>query len=404
MSNERLEFLFSRYLDSTISTDQYLELSTWINTHVSDEELIGLFEKCWNEPYTNEKISDEKAKQILQAILGNHQNTALEEIEEPITKKTTKFKVFSIGRIAVAASLLLFVSLSYLMMNRKSSPAKTAQNTIKTKIENDVEPGGQKAVLILGDGSHIVLDSSGNGVVARQGNSKVVKLNNGELKYAAGSEGTTEVLYNTMTTPPGGKYNLTLSDGTKVWLNSSSSIHFPTSFVGGIRNVEITGEAYFEVAKNDKQPFVVKFNSVEVKVLGTHFNVNAYSDETESKTTLLEGSITISKGDKSRLLKPGNQASINKSGDLNVMPNANTEEAVAWKNGYFQFKSTDLKTVLRKAARWYNLSVEFTANDTVENKFTGKIPMSVTLSQLLKYLEWSGVRFKIDGHKLTVQP
>ena len=208
-----------------------------------------------------------------------------------------------------------------------------------------------------------------------------------------------------MSTPAGGQYQLTLPDGSKIWLNASSSIHYPTAFLEKERTVTITGEAYFEIAKDANKPFIVKmYNGAEVKVLGTHFNIKAYTDEEEIKTTLLEGSINIFNGLKNSLLVPGNQAKMDKSGVIKVQANADLEEAVAWKNGNFQFTSADVTTVLRQAARWYNIEVVYAGNPSTENKFTGKIPMSVNLSRLLKWLEYSDVHFKLDKKKLIVTP
>jgi ferric-dicitrate binding protein FerR (iron transport regulator) len=199
-----------------------------------------------------------------------------------------------------------------------------------------------------------------------------------------------------------------LADGTKVWLNAASSVRFPVAFTGKERKVEITGEAYFEVAKDKTKPFRVKANSSEIEVLGTHFNVNAYDDEASIKTTLLEGKVKISvpvSGRKSsyKSLFPGEQAEISKDGKIKVKGHADTEEAVAWMNGHFQFKSADIKTVLRQIARWYDVEIEYRGN--IDLHFTGQLTRNENVSKVLNELMLTGeVHFKIDGRKIIVSP
>lgn len=207
-----------------------------------------------------------------------------------------------------------------------------------------------------------------------------------------------------MSTPVGGIYQLILQDGSKVWLNSSSSIRYPTEFTDKERSVEISGEAYFEIVKNAAKPFIVKVNNLaEVKVLGTHFNVNAYTDEAEVKTTLLEGAVNISQGNKSSTLSPGQQAQINQSGFIKRVDNVDLDEAVAWKNGNFLFNSATLPAVLRQAARWYDLEIVYEGK-VPPDKFSGQIPRSVNLSSLLKWMQWSDVHFKLEEKKLIIKP
>lgn len=279
----------------------------------------------------------------------------------------------------------------------------------------DVAPGRNRAVLILADGSAIALDSSADGMLAQQGNTDISKLSDGQIVYAHKGDKSKEAMMNTIQTPKGGQYKLTLSDGTKVWLNAASSIRFPAAFTGSERKVQVTGEAYFEIAAlplgeaSGKIPFIVQIivphgNGGEIRVLGTHFNVNAYSDAAEAviKTTLLEGSVKIIRGDQSSLLSPGQQALLGEDGEIKLIKNANLEEAVAWKNGYFQFESADLTAVLREAARWYDLEIVFEGK-IPKDKFTGRIERSVNLSRLLKWMEWSDVNFEVEGKKVIVR-
>ncbi|MGI8637223.1 MAG: FecR family protein [Segetibacter sp.] len=267
--------------------------------------------------------------------------------------------------------------------------------------KNDIPPGSDKAILQLADGSTIVLDDANDGALAQQGNSKVIKLN-GKLNYNA-LPGSNEVVYNSISTPRGGKFQIELPDGTQVWLNATSSLRFPTAFVEKNRRVEITGEAYFEVAKDKSKPFIVSVNGAEVEVLGTHFNVMAYKDEAVVKTTLLEGAIKFVKGTASNTLKPGQQAQVLNSGQVKVVDGVNLDEVVAWKNGLFNFQGEDIGTVIRLLARWYDVDVIY--NERVDDLFYAKIPRSTNLSAVLKLLELTGkVHFEIDGRKITVKP
>jgi ferric-dicitrate binding protein FerR (iron transport regulator) len=274
-------------------------------------------------------------------------------------------------------------------------------------------------MLTLADGRHIRLDSAANGALAWQGNARVIKLASGQLAYNSTAEKPTEVLYNTLTTSKGGQTSIVLADGTKVWLNAASSLHFPTTFTGADRSVELTGEAYFEVAKDPARPLRVTVNGAEVEVLGTSFNIDAYGDEPVSKTTLLSGSIKVSvagahfpvsslargtvpsPSDEGQKLSPGQQAQIQAGKSIRVIDNADIDQAVAWKNGIFLFHSADLASILRQAARWYDVDIDY--QRTVSTRFNGEVPRNTSLSHLLKIIELSGdVRFGIEGKKIIV--
>jgi ferric-dicitrate binding protein FerR (iron transport regulator) len=210
------------------------------------------------------------------------------------------------------------------------------------------------------------------------------------------------ISYNTLSTPRGGQYQLVLPDGSKVWLNASSSIHFPTAFAGHERNVELTGEAYFEIAKNKQKPFHVNVNGMQVEVLGTHFNVNAYGDEGAIKTSLLEGSVKIKKGNISGLLKPGQQGVLKKNSTDLEIKNADMNEAIAWKNGLFEFDGADIKSIMREIGRWYDVDVVY-AGKVPDRRFEGKISRDAQLSDVLKILALSNVKFSVEGKKIIVQ-
>ena len=263
-------------------------------------------------------------------------------------------------------------------------------------------PGDNKAVLTLADGSTVVLDDAQNGALALQGNTKVIKLN-GRLNYKAATQATKEVLFNTISTPRGGQYQVQLPDHSLVWLNAASSLLFPTAFTCHQRSVEITGEAYFEVTKNNNMPFSVKAGNAQVQVLGTHFNIMAYNDEASLKTTLLEGAVTFSENNVIKVLAPGQQSQLFKNGKVKVVNGIEADEVLAWKNGVFDFQGADIGTVVRQLARWYDVDVVY--KKEVADLFYAKIPRNTKLSVVLKALELTGkVHFEIDEKKIIVMP
>ena len=399
MSSKRIEYLVELYFSNNIADIQKEELANWV-IQLTDEEIHLLLEKGWinHEPDTHmpNDISDKIITSFLSPEITQQPNTT----QAPVLKIEHKKKWW---RIVAAACVLAFISLTIFWLQPSENKVIAKKTVPQKQLDNDVKPGGQKALLTLADGTQIVLDSASSGLLAQQGNAQIIKLPNGEIAYNSNGKADVGLLYNTMSTPAGGIYQLILPDGSKVWLNSSSSIRYPTEFTGKERRVEISGEAYFEVAKNAAKPFIVKVNNLaEVKVLGTHFNVNAYSDEAEVKTTLLEGAVNISQGNKSSTLSPGQQAQINQSGFIKRVDNVDLDEAVAWKNGNFLFNSATLPAVLRQAARWYDLDVVYEGKVPTD-KFSGQIPRWVNLSSLLKWMQWSDVHFKLEGKKIIIK-
>jgi transmembrane sensor len=306
--------------------------------------------------------------------------------------------------------VLLIIGASIIYMVR--SGATKEDNVVKNNtpaVHLDVLPGGNHATLTLADGSSILLDTAKHGGLAQQGISAIHKPVDGLLVYEpTETSAKDEAGMNTIRTPRGGQYQVRLPDGSKVWLNAASSIQFPVSFTGNIRKVTITGEVYFEIAgrvtaSGAKQSFVVDIaGKSEVEVLGTHFNINAYDDEAIIKTTLLEGSVKVSNGSgQSRMLQPGQQSQII-GNRFSIINEADTEEAVAWKNGLFKFNDADIQAILRQAARWYDIEVEIKGNDSGE-RFRGKIARDVKLSEFLRILEVNQVSFQTQGKKIIIQ-
>ena len=357
-------------------------------------ELVQLMQKQFSDDLENSRgISPEASAKLFKAI---HEQIRTESNQ-------VKRRVIPFRRIAIAASVIGIIVLSSFLLFQGLSSNETAKtDQSQHRFQNDVLPGGDKATLTLANGSTILLNDAQNGTLARQGNSKIIKLD-GKLTYDLFGKNSEEVVYNTITTPNGGQYQLELPDGSLVWLNSTSSIHFPTSFVGKERRVEITGEAYFEVAKNRDKPFIVSVNGTEVQVLGTHFNVNAYKDEDEVRSTLLEGSIKFVHGVNTSILKPGQQSQLSSDGTIKLLSNVNVEEVVAWKNGMFDFENAGIEAVMRQLSRWYDVEVEYKGK--TDDLFIAEMRRNIKLSDALKALALTGkVKFDIQGKKIIVMP
>lgn len=305
-----------------------------------------------------------------------------------------------------AAAVILVAALgAYVYINKTKKPDVAVVNPL-TPVQTDLQPGGNKATLTLAGGQTITLDNAGNGNIATQGNTTVIKTADGQLAYNNPGKDA-NVYYNTVSTPKGGQYQLTLADGTKIWMNAASMLRFPTAFTGKERLIELNGEAYFEVAKNAQAPFIVKTKSgTTVQVLGTHFNIMAYSDEKDTKTTLLEGAVKVACGASEATIKPGQQALSlinNATASISINKAASISEAIAWKNGVFEFNNADLKMVMRQIARWYDVDITYEGN-LPEKVFTGSMARNLNAADLLSGIEFIGVKFKIDGKKIVVRP
>jgi ferric-dicitrate binding protein FerR (iron transport regulator) len=336
--------------------------------------------------------NSEEIKQSIQEDLNY-------SIEEHSKYRIFRFRAW---QSAAAAILILLTAGIYYYQN---SPEPVIVKTETPRFRNDVAPGNNKAILTLDDGSKINLDDAKTGILASESNIDIKKTGAGQLEYAAGTQSVKTVKYNILSTPMGGEYQLVLPDGSKVWLNSGSTLRFPTAFIGSERIVELKGEAYFDIAKNPKMPFLVRTNNaMDIKVLGTQFNIMAYDDEKNINTTLIEGSVEVLKGSGKTMLKPGQEAILNRgSGNIKVA-SADLEQAIAWKNGYFIFYNENIESIMRKVSRWYNVDVVYQGN--LSNKdFVGTISRNKNISELLKMLELTGaVHFSIDGRRITVMP
>lgn len=294
-------------------------------------------------------------------------------------------------RIAAAAVLLILAGSAFWLLKKETPSTPPAVTQVA-----DVLPGSNKAVLTLGNGSTVTLDSSARRIA--QGNGAIVQRN-GKLHYTETSAGAG--VFNTLTTPRGGQFRLLLPDGTEVWLNAASSIRFPVAFSGGERTVEVSGEAYFEVAQNASAPFKVIVNkTTEVLVLGTAFNIHAYTDERHIKTTLLSGRVKVNSGNTGVVLSPGQQA-VQTDGKVEVEENVDTDKVMAWKNGLFNFQDASLEEVMRQLSRWYNVEVVY-ENGIPDMEFYGKMQRNIPLSGILKMLERADVKYRLENNRLVI--
>lgn len=402
--------LFERYLNDECSRDEIRSLLQYFDAGENEAILKDLIHKHFEALANVDDPSsfNQKNQSLLDASLIN--------IKKAIAKGETNDQapVFHISRrtwsfVAAAIFLLLISTTTVLLIHQKRGSA-LAQNENNNRAAKDIAPGHDNAILTLADGTAVVLDSAVNGTLTKQGNSKVIKIN-GQLAYYKLKDKDVDgtPVYNAVTTARGNQYQLVLTDGTRVWLNASSSIRFPVYFTGNERKVEVTGEAYFEVAKDAKKPFKVvvvpasgETNATEIDVLGTHFNVNAYQEEPDIKTTLLEGAVKIKRANTMQMLSPGQQARVTPSG-ITLEKNINLSQVMAWKEGLFSFDNTDIRLLMRQVERWYDVDVDFEGKITEEG-FSGRISRNVPLSEFLKALELNDVHIKRMGRKITVMP
>ncbi len=418
MQNQEAYFktLLSGFIDNKLSMKEVEELLAFIKSqpdsynHLLNTQEIKdkLNEQAYNHNIEiSEAVSSRMKARLMAAI---QEDEATEAFPSPqVSHHERKPLLRQLAKnwhwIAAAAVLIAITTATFLSVDRQSGNTEVA---IAKSTKTEILPGGNKATLRLANGQIITLDSAANGSLATQGNAKIVKLSNGQVVYTVEGKVATEVMYNTMSTPNGGQFKLKLPDGTDVWLNAASSITYPTAFVGKNRIVTVTGEVYFEVAKDKSKPFHVKVNDMDVEVLGTHFNINSYPDESNIKTTLLEGSVKVSMGKSSKMLSPGQQAvavpsdqTVGNKGSIEIKNNVDIEQAIAWKNGLFNFSKVSLPEVMRQIARWYDVEIEY-RGQIKPKKFGGEIQRDLSLPEVLEGLRETGIHYRIEGRKLIV--
>lgn len=396
MDATRLEYLIERSLQQKASAEEMAEMAGLIALPEHEELAKALLFKAYEMPKAVQDIEPEKTEAILRAI---YQTSPASYQTSPALKKTPQLSLKShlLKWISAAAAVLVCLSAGILFFTAKTEqvPKIAAQH------QHMIVPGGNKAMLTLADGSKLPLSEEGIGKIANQGEVLITKTAQGELIYSQGGSAVATGGYNIIETPRGGQYQVSLPDGTRVWLNAASSLKYPVVFQGTERRVELNGEAYFEVAKNKKLPFKVFSNQQTVEVLGTHFNINSYPEEGLQKTTLLEGSVRVSLLNSTAILQPGQQAQVRKNQTIAVSE-VNTEAVMAWKNGYFRFYQEDIESIMRKVSRWYDVDVEYKGGISQE-KFSGTISSAKNIHQVLEMLEaTNAVHFKIEGRRIAV--
>jgi transmembrane sensor len=377
----------------------FVELANKVAGGLANEQELSLYSNYINQFKGNSEWNSQ--------LMGNEaeaKNELFNKIHTGLTVKAIPFYQKTTFKYLIAACIALVVTAIGAVFY--SNNLNSLKNKNKIALENDVAPGGNNAVLTLADGSQVLLNDTDNGKIIEEKGISITKAKDGQLIYriidrGANSTSNTEqvIAYNTITTPRGGQYQVLLPDGTQVWLNASSSIKFPTYFSAKQRNVTLTGEAYFEVSKDKTKSFVVNVDEMSVEVLGTHFDVMAYKDEESINTTLLEGSVKVTKNNESRILKPGQQAKV--KGGIQVVEAA--ADVLAWKNGLTSFIDADIRTIMRQVARWYDVEVKY-EGDIPRRLFTGEISRKANLSELIKIIKLSNIQLKLEGNVITVMP
>ncbi len=402
MLGSRLEYLFERYLNHQCNESEEAELMELLELPENERMVKLVMDKLMDKSTADLEMPEDTASAILQQIVAVNNRKA--------KAKTMLFTSQLWRKVAVAAIVIVIATAAIIHAGRDKKVPETAA----VQEKNEIRPGGDKGSLTLADGTVISLDEMPDGVLQQQGNCMIRKKGgvlqcdiNGTGAQIAGKS------YNVLSTPRGGQFQLMLPDGSKVWLNAESSLKFPVAFDKNSREVELSGEAYFEVKSirtrngKTKKPFnvLVRLPSgkqARVEVLGTHFNVNAYNNESSVKTTLLEGAVNVREAERSVVLKPGQQARLSEDGPPSVDRHADVEGVVAWKNGLFHFDNVDITTIMRQIGRWYNVDIVYAGKITPRH-FVGKIRRSAELSEVLEILRLSDIDFRVDGKTIVVR-
>ncbi|SHG10631.1 FecR family protein [Pedobacter caeni] len=379
MKNHPPEELVHKYNLGICSEEERALVESWHLKEISDATELPSTKDIWN--------AHKRIKKALAVQTGNK------------NKSPNPIRLW-IRLSGIAGAIFIISIIAFLYLKSKTTPATINHSTAA---KNDILPGSFKAVLTLSTGQKITLNKKYSGLIAKQGKTSIRKTIDGNLIYDHHSPGEEPQMMNTLETPPGGEYQLTLPDGTKVWLNAGSLLTYPTFFNNKERKVELKGEAYFEVTRNVKSPFKVVSKNQVVEVLGTHFNILAYPNEEKNKTTLLEGSIRISSGKAKKKLKPGQEAIITTSTNQDILLEpADLEKNIAWKNGEFIFKGEDLKNIMKQISRWYNVEIVYQGKYD-QTKYWGAISRTKNISAVLNMLRATGkVNFKIEERRVTV--
>ncbi|WEK17916.1 MAG: FecR family protein [Candidatus Pedobacter colombiensis] len=393
--NQKIINLFNKYISNKATIAEVEQLMNYIRSGSEDDYVTRLIEQSmFNQPELSQDIDREKR------LAATHE-TLLKHINDQRPPKSKGFKIWTY--VITAATLLLISLLGLYFLKSMRQPTKH-RYVINAK---DIEPGSNKAMLTLADGKRINLNDTMDGNIGSESGILIKKAGDGQLEYTTLEEQSVSMKSNTIETPNGGQYQVRLPDGTKVWLNAASKLTYPVSFMGrGLRGVTLSGEAYFQVAKDKEHPFIVKTATQQVTVLGTHFNINSYADEGRTVTTLEEGSVKVSSADRAMNLIPGQKMVTKSMGNMEVQQADLTSE-MAWVNNKMTFKKSSVQEVLRQIARWYDLRIEYHGtfpDDTI----TGTIDRQANLATVLKIFESLQIHFALEatekGKKLIITP
>jgi transmembrane sensor len=407
MPDNRLDLLFERYLNRTTTDEEYQELMQLLQQPDNEAAVKQLLDQLWAQLAIDNRLPAGKADALFASIM------AADRVISVVSPDRQPVRRLFIKRIAVAAAILMLISTGWWFYYNKFS--KPVPSTSTLAVVNDIPPGRNNALLILADGRRINLDSAANGNVAEEG-STVIRKRDGQILYdaadrqsAIGSKQSATPL-NTVSTARGNQYKLILPDGSAVWLNAESSVRFPVAFTGRERRIEVTGEVYVEVKHNAAMPFMVVANGVEVRDIGTQFDVSSYSNEGNIVTTVVEGKVEVVKREtakvnkESAILTPGHQGVVSAgSGSIQVVQDADVDAVIAWKNGQFMFAGNNIQSVMRQLERWYDIEVSYAPNISRE-EFVGTMTRYANISSVLKMLEKTGtVHFEIQGRRVMVK-
>jgi len=388
MMKEKIAFLLSRLSNQQLSKVEFEELSDLLNNLEVKDEFLFVINEMIDRTHAEQVFDEKRYAPLLNKIL----------IADKQQKLASQTPVHMLRRISVAASVLFLIGTMFyfLFFSNKS------KNQVVNQASHDiVAPNNTKASITLADGTSVSLEGIQSGILAEDHDVVVTKKSDGQILYDGNGQATDgKLIYNTLTNPRGSRVvNIFLSDGTQVWLNAGSSITYPIKFIGNKRNVQLTGEAYFEVSKNKEMPFWVEAKRMHVEVLGTHFDVKAYEDESSTQTTLLEGSVNVVNQSGERLLKPGQQADVDSK--IQVIDDVDFDMVLAWKTGVFNFKSADIITIMNQLRNWYDIDIVYLGKPKSET-FSGIINRSENISAVLKIIEAAGIGFKLEGKRVTV--
>lgn len=378
MDKNRLAELELKWLNGSISDDEAKEYATWYNSAQNDPVII---------PEHIASSKEEHKTRILEGLLAKLEGKNIQKLEpKPLWYRNKTY-------IGIAASILMVLGIASYWFISDSNPPQTITVQDKTA-------GIEGLILSLENGETVEIDSLADGLIASQDGIEIYKKD-GSIYYK-GEAGKTS--FNTAHTPKGRKFEIQLPDGSNVWLNAESTIKYPIEFAENERKVHVTGEAYFEVSKNPEAPFIVQTEDQIIQVLGTQFNVNSYTNENSSKTTLLEGKVKISCKGEELFLSPNQQITYDRNNERYAKSEVNAKQSISWVKGYFNFQDSDLAGIMKQIERWYNIEVEFQPGVNQSQTFSGRTSMNQNLSEVLKVLELSGIKTQLQNNKLTVFP